>query len=106
MSAEALKTRVWRDVLALWDSEIKPAVVARHRELGTTDPRTLDDETLAEYVVACLTHDKAMKHQHHRFNLSALFPAGDLLLNTSMWTGRSTDDLLGLFEGHSPISGV
>lgn len=106
IAAEALETRVWREVLALWDSEIKPAAVARHRELGATDPQALDDETLAEYVVACLTHDKEMKYQHHRFNLSALFPAGDLLLNTSMWTGRSTDDLLGLFEGHSPISGV
>jgi phosphohistidine swiveling domain-containing protein len=102
----ALNDRIWLDVLRRWDDEIKPAAIARHRELGAVDPASLDDAALADHVRACLAHDKEMRYQHHRFNLSALVPFGDALLHTAMWTGRSTDDLLGLFEGHSPISGV
>ena len=37
VAAAAFEQRIWRDVLERWDNELKPASIARHRELADVD---------------------------------------------------------------------
>jgi rifampicin phosphotransferase len=50
-------------------------------------------------------HLSAMVYQHHRFNVAALLPVGDLAVHTAQWTGRPPASALGVLDGYSPISG-
>ena len=106
VAAEAVANKIWRDDMERWDSEIKPASIRRHRELGDLDLATLDDVELSDHIRVVAEHVEEMVYQHHRFNVSAVFPVGDFALLTSGWTGRPPDSLLGVFDGHSSISGV
>ena len=45
-----------------------------------------------------------MVYQHHRFNMAAVFPVGDFILQTSGWTGRPPHSLFAALDGFSPIS--
>jgi phosphohistidine swiveling domain-containing protein len=101
----AFAGRIWRDHLEQWDTQLKPAAQARHRELNV-DLRAIDDGALAEHLDACIEHQRAMAYQHHRFTVTSVVVVGDFALHASRWTGRSPEQLLGLFEGYSPISGV
>ncbi|MFD2091432.1 PEP-utilizing enzyme [Blastococcus deserti] len=100
----ALTGRIWRADLARWDSEIKPARLARQRALRAVDPRTLDDDALARHIDACRTALVEGVYQHHRHNMAAILPVALFLLTASGTTGRSTGELLELFRGSSPVS--
>jgi pyruvate,water dikinase len=102
---QALEGRIWRDAMRRWDDELKPASIARHRALDVDLP-ALDDAALQAHIEACTGHVTEMVYQHHRHNMHALLPVGDLLLQTAGWTGRSPVTLLPLLDGHSPVSSV
>lgn len=102
----AVENRVWREHLALWDTELKPRSIARHRALYEVDLAELSDDELASHLEVCIAHVTEMVYQHHRFNLSALFPVGDFLLSAAHLVGRPPDSLLGVFDGYSDVSGA
>jgi rifampicin phosphotransferase len=106
LAAAAFEQRIWRDVLALWDDELKPASIARHRELADVDLTALDDEGLRDQLrnrIAWLTE---MAYQHHRFNAMAMLPVGDFILHAVQWTGREPVPMFAVYDGWSPVSGV
>lgn len=106
VAARAMADRIWRDEIANWDAEVKPAAQARHRELGSVDLGTLDDAALLAHLQTCMAHVEAMAYQHHRYNCHALVPVGDFVLQAAAWTHRPPDSLFGVLDGYSPVSNV
>ena len=70
------------------------------------DVGDIDDAALAKHLDECMEHHRAMAYRHHRFTVTSIIVVGDFALHAARWTGRSPEQLLGLFEGYSPISGV
>lgn len=101
---EALAGRLWRLDLDRWDLEVKPASIARLRELVAVDPDALPDGALAAHVRTCADHLVAMIAQHHEFNGAAMVPLGDFLAHAMAWTDLPMSVLLELFAGASPTS--
>ncbi len=106
VAARAMSERIWRDAIREWDDEAKPASQARHRQLGSVDLASLDDEALLEHLNTCLANGEAMVYQHHRNNCHALVPVGDFILQTAAWTKRDPLSLYGVLDGYSPVSNV
>jgi pyruvate,water dikinase len=105
--AEAvLAGRLWRDVLDRWDKELKPASIQAHLRLARVDLEQLSDAQLGAHIATCFEHSRAMAYQHHRFNTSAMIPLGDFCVHVAEWIGADLAEILSLFEGCSPISGV
>ena len=61
---EVLAGKLWRDQLKEWDAEVKPAGIAKHREIQAVDPDALSDDELAAYLVRCRDHHASMIVQH------------------------------------------
>ena len=106
LAEETFAVKRWREDLALWDNECKPASIVRHRELGDVDIEGLDDAALADHLSEVAAHVTAMVYQHHRFNVAALLPVGDLALHVAGWADLPPAVALGVLDGYSPISGV
>jgi pyruvate,water dikinase len=105
VAAQAFARRIWRDAMRRWDDELKPAAIARHRELAD-GLDALDDEQLHARVRACLDHLQEMVYQHHRHNGHAMVPVGDFMLHAAQWTHRPPHTLMGVLDGYSPVSNV
>ncbi len=101
----AFAGKIWRDVMRRWDEDLKPAAIARHRELDI-DVGSLDDVALGRHLDACFDHVRAMVYQHHRFNAHALIPVGDFLLQTAGWLHCDPTSSMSVFDGYSPASNV
>lgn len=106
LAEETFAVKRWREDLALWDNECRPASIDRHRELGAVDIEALDDAALAEHLDEVAAHVTAMVYQHHRFNVAAMLPVGDLALHVAGWAELPPTAALGVLDGYSPISGV
>jgi pyruvate,water dikinase len=104
IAEKAFAEKLWRDDLRRWEDEVKPATVARHRELGSVDLGALDDEQLVDHISQCRDHHARMAKQHHQFNSAAMMPLGDFLVKAGRWTGLPPGRLLTLFRGASPVS--
>ena len=98
--------RMWNDDLRLWDTELKPASVRKHMALNAVGLRDLSDAGLRVHIETCAAHLEAMVYQHHRFNLSALIPVGDFLLQASGWTAMAPTALFDALGGASPVSSL
>jgi len=106
IAAAAFENRIWRDDVQRWDDELKPAAIARHRELADVDLTALTDDELRDQLhqrVAWLTE---MAYQHHRHNATAMLPIGDFILHAVGWTGRPPVPLFAVYDGWSPVSGL
>jgi pyruvate,water dikinase len=106
LAAAAFENRIWRDVLQRWDDEIKPAAIARHRELAAIDLTALDDEALRDQFHERIAWLTEMAYQHHRFNSMAMLPIGDFILHAVGWTERAPVPMFAVYDGWSPVSGV
>jgi pyruvate,water dikinase len=106
VATAAFANKIWRDAMARWDGELKPASIERHRTLGAIDVTSLDDAALQAHLHECMEQVSAMVYQHHRMNGIAVIPVGDLALHVSAWTGRSPVSVLGVFDGYSPSSNI
>ena len=102
----AFATNQWRVDLAEWDTQYKPAAIAKHRRLGDLDLASLDAAALIQHLREAGEHVSNMAYQHHRFNLAALLPVGDFALQVAGWTQRDPRSLLAVLDGYSPISAV
>ena len=106
LAEESFAVKRWRSDLELWDNELRPTAIARHRELGDTRIDELSDTELVEHLDALRAHLTEMVYQHHRMNVAALLPVGDLALHVARWTGLPPTAAFGLLDGYSPVSGV
>jgi phosphohistidine swiveling domain-containing protein len=106
VAAAAFANKIWRDDIVQWDNELKPAAIARHRELGDVELSDLDGPALNAHIEACIEHMQAMIYQHHRFTVSSLVPVADFILHAAGWLGEPPPALFGVLDGYSPVSGV
>jgi phosphohistidine swiveling domain-containing protein len=101
---EVFAKKLWREQLREWDETVKPAAIAKHRELQAVDADALSDAELATYLERCRDHHAEMVTQHMRYTASAVVPTGDFLAHVGDWTGLPPAELLGLMRGASPVS--
>lgn len=94
----------WRQELAQWDAQAKPAAIRAHRSIAAVEPRALDDGALLAYLRTCREHHAAMILQHHRLDWAAFIPLGDFLTRASHWSALAPANLLFLMRGASPLS--
>jgi len=96
--------KLWREQLHDWDTNCKPAAVAKHRELQAVDPDALPDAELTAYLTRCRDHHSSMIAQHMRFTAGAVLPTSDFLAHVGDWTGLPPSELLGLMRGSAEVS--
>ena len=100
----ALGERLWRQDLARWDGEVKPAAIRRHLELQGVELKALGDEELLDHLDECIEHSGAMIEQHHHFNGATILPTGDLLNQVGRWADLPPAQLLRCLRGSAPVS--
>jgi pyruvate,water dikinase len=101
---EVFARKLWREQLHDWDTNCKPAAVAKHRELQAVEPDALSDGELAAYLTRCRDHHASMIAQHMRFTAGAVLPTSDFLAHVGDWTGLPPSELLGLMRGSAEVS--
>jgi phosphohistidine swiveling domain-containing protein len=101
-SATAFERELWREDLAQWDQNAKPAAIRAHLELLAVDPARLTTPNLLTYLDRCRENQKHGCYLHHLYNVPALLPVGDFLVHAQEWTGREPAELLGLLQGATP----
>lgn len=102
--SEVWRTKRWREDVARWDAEWKPAIAGENRALQSVDTRALDDEALIAHIRRCFDAAARGVHRHHSLNATAMLPLGDLLVHVREWTGLTPADVLPLFRGASRVS--
>ncbi|MEX0781214.1 MAG: PEP-utilizing enzyme [Dehalococcoidia bacterium] len=101
---EAFERKLWRDDMARWERETKPAAIRAHLDLQAIDPGALDREALLEHLGRCRDHQERMIRQHHIFNAPAMVPVGDFIAHVGEWTDRPVGEFLALLRGSAPES--
>jgi rifampicin phosphotransferase len=101
---EALERKLWREDMARWDREVKPAAIKAHLALQAVDPTTLGQDDLLEHLDRCREHQQRMIRQHHAFNGAAFLPVGDFIAHVGEWTGLPLGEFLALVRGAAPES--
>jgi rifampicin phosphotransferase len=103
-AAQVWAEKSWREMTRRWHEEIRPAVVARCRELTRVDISALDDAALADHLDAALAHSREMFVNHFTHSAMPGVVVGDLLARVGEWTGASPREVLALLQGASPAS--
>jgi phosphohistidine swiveling domain-containing protein len=102
--AEVFATKRWREDVARWDSEWKPAIMRENKELQAVDTRALTDDALIAHVRRAIDALSRAATRHHSLNATAMLPLGDFLSHVREWTGASPAEVLPLFRGASRVS--
>lgn len=89
----------WVDDLKSWEEEVKPAVIARNKELQAVDVSALSDEELLRHLEACRENHIENVYYHHYFDLAAMAPLADFLAHARDWTDLSLGELFPLMKG-------
>ena len=100
LAAQALADRSWNDELARWESDWKPRLSARSRELDAVDLAGLDDAALARHLEAAVAHMTEGLALHFRLHVSDLGPIGLLLVRSREW-GLDLTDAMQTLSGYS-----
>lgn len=98
------RERLWRQELAWWHSEVKPAIVAEAHALLAEEVTSLPAPELASHVRRAIDFFGRTIYWHHRFNCCVMIPTGDFLVHTAEWTGLPAGEMLGMLRGSSPVS--
>ena len=96
--------RRWRDDLLRWDTEVKPAQIAKRDALDGVDLGGLSDEHLLSHLQAC---SEAYDHGwvlHHSFIGAAILPVGDYVVASMTLTGLPPHVAIAALAGTSPVS--
>ncbi|HEU4886373.1 MAG TPA: hypothetical protein VFV49_00695, partial [Thermoanaerobaculia bacterium] len=102
--AEVFATKRWRQDVAKWDSEWKPAITRENSELQSVDARALGDDELRAHLRLCINAVGRAVMRHHSLNATAMLPLGDFLVHVREWTGATPAEVLPLFRGSSRVS--
>jgi pyruvate,water dikinase len=104
-TAEAIWTdRRWRDDLKRWDTELKPAQIARRDALDAVILADLSDDGLLAHLQACR---EAYEHGwvlHHMHNGAGILPVGDYIVAAMTWTGLPPHVAVAALAGCSLVS--
>ena len=103
-SRDTFEKKLWREDVARWDTEWKPAILKTHAQLSAIDPSALDDAALLAHVDATEQRYVDAVYRHHSLNACAALAVGDFLVHAAQWTGMSSQTLCGLLSGTSPVS--
>jgi pyruvate,water dikinase len=103
-SAAVFPRKAWRDDLAVWDDELRPALVDGHRRLQAEGPEALADAALLDHLDRARESLRRAITVHHRYNVTPVLPVGELLALTRDWTGASANQVLGLLRGAGPLA--
>jgi pyruvate,water dikinase len=103
-AAEVWAGKTWREDVKLWRDEWKPRIVAENRALTVVDPSKLDDDALVKHLVAVQERCIDGFFRHHAMNGCCMLAVGDFLVQAREWSGKATEELLGLLRGCSPAS--
>lgn len=101
---EVFRSKHWRTDLRWWDTDVKPDMRAQARALVAEDLGAMTDAQLADHVRRATEFLRTCVFNHHRFNICAMLPTGDLLVHATEWTGLAPGELLQMLRGLSPIS--
>jgi phosphohistidine swiveling domain-containing protein len=101
-SESVFERRLWREDLERWDREVKPAAIRAHLELLAVEPDSLGPSELLAYIDRCRENQVRGAYLHHLFNVPALLPVGDFVVQAQEWTGRPAAELFGLLQGANP----
>jgi pyruvate,water dikinase len=101
---DVFRERYWRKEAEWWHGEVKPSIAAEASSFLADDVDALSDAALAAHVRRAVDFAKQTTYWHHRFNMCALVPVGDLLVHTMEWTGLSAGEILQALRGLSPAS--
>ena len=101
---EGFRTRVWRQELRWWDTEVKPALAAEAAGLVKEDLCACSTPELAAHVRRAADFAGRTIYWHHRFNACVLVPIGDLLVHVMDWTAMPAEEILHAMRGLSPAS--
>jgi phosphohistidine swiveling domain-containing protein len=102
--AETFATKRWREDVARWDAQLKPAIARENTELQSVDLRALTDAALVRHVERCFDAARRAVTTHHSLNATAMLPLGDFLVHVRDWTGLAPAEVLPLFRGSSRVS--
>jgi pyruvate,water dikinase len=100
----AIREKLWRKDLALWDEVDKPAAIKAHQAIQAVDVTALSDGELADHVARCADHGSYCAYLHHKYTIPACLPVGDFLAGAMQWTGASVGELMTLLRGRSAVS--
>ncbi len=100
-ASSTFRTRPWVAVAARWSTEIKPALVARNRQLQSVDVATLDDDALGRHVAELLEHCRTNAELHFWLHGHDIGPIARYLYACRGW-GIASDDAIRALSGASP----
>ncbi len=103
-AAETWEKRVWRDVTKRWNDELRPAQVARNRELTRVDLARLDDAALAAHIETAAANFRDMFVTHFTHAPMPAVVVGDFLVRATEWSGATATEVLATLQGASPAS--
>lgn len=101
---EVFATKRWREDVARWDAEWKPAIIKENTELQRVDVTRLTDEQLIAHLQRLFDVVRRGIVRHHSLNATAMLPLGDFLAHVKEWTGAAPSEVLPLFRGASRVS--
>lgn len=101
---EVFATRRWREDVARWDAEWKPAIVSENTTLQSVDLAALTSAQLITHLASCFDAFARAVTRHHSLNATTMLPLGDFLVHLKEWTGAEASESLPLFRGSSPVS--
>ena len=101
---EVFRTKFWREDVARWDAEVKPAIARENTALQRVDLAALTDAELASHLDRCFDAVRRGVIQHHSHNAAAMLALGDFLVHVRDWTGLSPAEVLPLLRGSSRVS--
>jgi len=101
---EVFATRRWREDVARWDTQWKPALTKENHELQRVDLAALSAHELLAHLTRSFDNLARAVSRHHSLNATSMLPLGDFLVHVKEWTGLAPSEVLPLFRGSSRIS--
>lgn len=101
---ETFATRRWRADLEAWETEVRPAAIRSQLALQRIDAAALSPAGQLAHIAACRDNLARMIRQHHRFNMAAMLPIGDLIAHLRAWSDQPLGAFLALVRGSAPES--
>jgi phosphohistidine swiveling domain-containing protein len=102
--AEVFETKAWREDVARWDNEWKPAIARQNSALQSVDVAALTTEALVDHLSRCREAMREAWFTHHRLNPVAMCALGDFLIHVHDWAGLAPSEVLPLMRGASAVS--
>lgn len=95
---------LWREDIARWHRDDKPARRHAHLHLLRVPIDTLADPALLSHIDECLAVYAESTELHGYLSVPAFLAIGDFVVQARQWTGRSPAELVAALASSSPVS--